>query len=310
MNWTTKLIGQWLEDPKAVERDLKVLYLLEDDEEMMVDPYIQVEVFGESYRLRNKHVVLNHTDEEIQDIVRNKTIPEVLSGILKEPREYQHEILKNIQSHKLTLLSCARQIGTTSTLATYVAHYVATNWDKSIGFVTKDIYSATRKILKAIELCPYHRQSGVTEVEEVIDELNQKDATIIRFDNGCTVRVFDMEKLLVSPDLLIVDGVQFYGTELFWGIWSGLISRNCKVVLTGLPDRDGKFEKVTKSIEDFKKTNPEKVHIATYDWKFYWFEFVNEIKSMVTTEEWLMEYELLTPGTQEWRERMLDTLLR
>lgn len=310
MNWSTKLISQWLEDPKAVERDMKVLYLLEDGEEMMVEPYTNVEMFGESYRIRNQQVVLSHTDEELQDIIRKKTMPEALEGILKEPRDYQHEMLRNIQSHKLTLLSCARQIGTTSTLATYVAHYVANNWDKSISFVTKDIYATTRNILKAIELCPYHRQSGVTEVEEIVDELNQRDAAVIRFDNGCTVRVFDMEKLLVSPDLLIVDGVQFYGTDLFWGIWPGLISRNCKLVLAGLPDRDGKFEQVTKSIEDFKKTNPASVHIAAYDWKCHWFEFTNEIKSMITTEEWLMEYELLTPGTQEWRDKMLETILR
>ena len=310
MNWTTKLIKDWLDDPKAVERDMKVLYLLEDGEEMMVEPYTHVKMFGESYRLRNKHVVLSHTDEELQDIIRKKTMPEALEGILKEPRDYQHEMLRKIQSHKLTLLSCARQIGTTSTLATYVAHYVANNWDKSIGFVTKDVYAATRKILKAIELCPYHRQSGVTEVEEVGGNDTHSDAAVIRFDNGCTVRVFDMEKLLVSPDLLIVDGVQLYGTDLFWGIWPGLIARNCKVVLAGLPDREGKFEKVTKSVEDFKKTNPEKVHMATYDWKCHWFALGPEIRSMVSTEEWLMEYELLTPGTQEWRERSLDTLLR
>lgn len=310
MNWSTKLIGQWLEDPKAVERDMKVLYLLEDGEEPMVEPYTHVEMFGESYRLRNQHVVLNHTDEELQDIIRKKTMPEALEGILKEPRDYQHEMLRAIQSHKLTLLSCARQIGTTSTLATYVAHYVANNWDKSIGFVTKDVYAATRNILKSIEHCPYHRQSGVTEVEEVVDELNQRDAAIIRFENGCTVRVFDMEKLLVSPDLLIVDGVQSYGINLFWGIWPGLISRNCKLVLAGLPDRDRKFEKVTSTVEDFKKTNPASVHMATYDWKCHWFELGPEIRSMVTTEDWLMEYELLTPGTQEWRDRMLDMLLR
>ena len=310
MNWSTKLISQWIEDPKAVERDMKVLYLLEDGEEMMVEPYIQVEVFGESYRLRNQQIVLSHTDEELQDIIRKKTMPEALEGILKEPRDYQHEILRAIQSHKLTLLSCARQIGTTATLATYVAHYVATNWEKSIGFVTNDVYSTTRKILKAIELCPYHRQSGVADVEEVEGTDVHSDAVIIRFDNGCTVRVFDMEKLLVSPDLLIVDGVQFYGTDLFLGIWPGLISRNCKLVLAGLPDREGKFEKVTSTVEDFKKTNPASVHMAVYDWKCHWFALGPEIRSMVSTEEWLMEYELLTPGTQEWRERSLDTLLR
>lgn len=309
MNWSTHLIKQWLEDPKSVERDMKIHHLLDEGVEM-TQPYTDVEIFGEKYRLRNQHVVLNHTSEELQDIVYNKTKPDVLTGILNEPRDYQKEILKNIQLHKLSMFSCARQIGITSTLATYVAHYVANNWEKNINFITKDVYGATRKILKAIELCPYYRQSGVTEAEVIVDALNHKDATIIRFENGCTIRVFDMEKLLISPDLLIVDGVQSYGIDLFWGIWPGLISRNCKVVISGLPDREGKFDKVIKSIEDFKKTNPTSVHMATYDWKCYWFNFINEIKSMITTEEWLMEYELLTPGTQEWRESLLETLLR
>ena len=313
MNWTTKLVRNWLEDPKAVERDMKLLNLLNDGEDITVEPYTNVDIFGESYRLRSSSIVLNHTTEELQDIVRNKTLPEMMNGILPQSREYQFEMLRQIQSNKMNVLSCARQIGTTSVLATYVTHYLANSWDKSIMFVTKDVRGATHKIMKAIQNCPYHRQSGIREVNEHNDP---EPAAVISFENGCTIRVFDhrfadMSKLLVSPDLLIVDGIQFYGLDLIAGTFPGLIARtNTKIVLAGLPDREGNFETVFDWARKRKDKNPGSTAIGTWDWTCHWFELAQDIKSMLTTEEWLMEYELLVPGTQEWRDKMLETILR
>jgi hypothetical protein len=175
-------------------------------------------------------------------------------------------------------------------------------------FVTKDVRGATHKIMKAIQNCPYHRQSGIREVNENNDP---EPTAVISFENGCTIRVFDMSKLLVSPDLLIVDGIQFYGLDLIAGTFPGLIARtNTKIVLAGLPDREGNFETVFDWARKRNDKNPGSTAIGTWDWKTYWVEHEQEIRSQLTTEQWLMEYELLVPGTQEWRDKMLETILR
>jgi hypothetical protein len=313
MNWTTKLVRNWLEDPKAVERDMKLINLLNDGEDITVEPYTNVDIFGESYRLRSSSIVLNHTTEELEDIVRNKTLPEMMNGILPQSREYQFEMLRQIQSNKMNVLSCARQIGSTSVLATYVTHYLANSWDKSIMFVTKDVRGATHKIMKAIQNCPYHRQSGIRKVNENNDTEPAvvRMSAVISFENGCTIRVFDMSKLLVSPDLLIVDGIQFYGLDLIAGTFPGLIARtNTKIVLAGLPDREGNFETVFDWARKRNDKNPGSTAIGSWDWKTHWVEHEQDIRSHITTEQWFMEYELLVPGTQEWRDKMLETILR
>ena len=314
MSWSTKLIKQWEEDPKAVERDMKILDLLGEGDELVI-PYTEVSLFEQSYKLRNKGVVLLHTDEELLEIIHNKTSPESMHGVYGKPYEHQVEMLKFIQSNKMSVLCTARQIGTTSALATYVTHYLANNWEKSIMFMTKDVEGATNKILKSLENCPYHRQSGIVDydlhsekvnVEISKDVLEQSSAAVIRFENGCTLRIFDMTKLLVSPDLLIVDGIQHFGKELYEGLLPGLFARTgSKVAITGLPDRDGKFADVLEWANDNNK-----VEVKRWDWTCHWFELAQDIKSMLTTEEWLMEYELLVPGTQEWRDKMLETILR
>ena len=314
MSWSTKLIKQWLEDPKAVERDMKILDLLGEGDELVI-PYTEVSLFGQSYKLRNNGVVILHTDEELLEIIHNKTSPESMHGVYGKPYEHQVEMLKFIQSNKMSVLCTARQIGTTSALAAYVTHYLANNWEKSIMFMTKDVEGATNKILKSLENCPYHRQSGIVDydlhsekvsVEFTKDVLEQSSAAVIRFENGCTLRIFDMTKLLVSPDLLIVDGIQHFGKELYEGLLPGLFARTgSKVAITGLPDREGKFVDVLEWANDNKK-----VEVKRWDWTCHWFELAQDIKSMLTTEEWLMEYELLVPGTQEWRDKMLETILR
>lgn len=305
MNWTTKLIRDWEDDPKTVERDMKVLYLLEDGEEIVI-PYTNFEAFGETYRLRSSGVVLAHTGEELQEIVRNKSVPESITALLPEPREYQRQMFAQMKSHKINLLSCARQIGTTSVLATYTAHYLFNSWDKSINFVTKDVRRATEKILMAIAWSPYHRQSGVLEVTTYS---TNEDLAVIRFENGCSIRVFDTPKLMLSPDLLVVDGIQNWGVELYSGVLPGLIARLCRIVLAGQPDREGRYQKALEWAEGMKAANPGSVGIGRWDWTHHWFELTHDIRSMLTTEEWLMEYELITPGTQEWRDRNLELLL-
>jgi hypothetical protein len=180
-------------------------------------------------------------------------------------------------------------------------------------FVTKDVRGATHKIMKAIQNCPYHRQSGIREVNENNDPepAAVRMSAVISFENGCTIRVFDMSKLLVSPDLLIVDGIQFYGLDLIAGTFPGLIARtNTKIVLAGLPDREGNFETVFDWARKRKDKNPGSTAISSWDWKTHWVEHEQDIRSHLTTEQWLMEYELLVPGTQEWRDKMLETILR
>lgn len=306
MAWSTKLINDWLEDPKAVERDIRLLGLLEDGADF-VEPYKEVTVFGETYRMRNEGVLLHHTEEEVQDIIYNKTRPESIAEPKGEPhylRAYQKEMLSMIQSNRFCVMPVARQIGTTSTLAVYVAHYLANNWEKSIMFLTKDVRGAARKILTSIACSPYYRQSGVKQYEQYPANRTQGEAVVIRFDNGCTIRVFDTDKLLVSPDLLVVDGVQEYGKELYQGIRTGLTMRSgTKIVITGQPDREGRFAEILDSVKD------SVFEVRSWDYTVFWSEFSDVIKEQISTEAWLMEYELLIPGTQEWRDRMLEMLL-
>jgi hypothetical protein len=303
VTWTTTLIEQWMDNPKMVERDMKILNLL-DEENEFVNPYTEINLFGESYKLRNKGVVLHHTDEELQDIIYNKTKPEsIFNG---KPYDYQVDMLKFIQSNRMSVLCTARQIGTTYTLATYVIHYLINNWEKSIMFVTKDVEGATIKILNSLKNCPYYRQPGLLEYDS-FNKVNDQSgaAVVLLFENGCTIRIFDMSKLLVSPDLLVIDGIQTFGKDLYEGILPGITSRTgTKMILTGIPDREGKFAKVL----EFANTSKQ-IEVRSWDYKVFWSEFVDVIKESISTEDWLMEYELLQPGTAEWRDRMLDTLL-
>ncbi|URC15127.1 terminase large subunit [Paraglaciecola Antarctic GD virus 1] len=157
-------------------------------------------------------------------------------GTMKiNPREFQDDMLDVMTKNRFSQFLLSRQLGKTTIVGVFIAHYIVFNRDKNVACLAHKNKMAAEiltRIKKVIEFLPDFLQPG-------IEEWNKGNVT---FDNGCQVGAFASTDGGVRGEsiaMLYVDECAFVtGFEEFWrGTWPVISSgRKSKVIMTSTPN--------------------------------------------------------------------------
>ena len=157
-------------------------------------------------------------------------------GTIKiNPRQFQDDMLDVMTNNRFSQFLLSRQLGKTTVVGVFIAHYIVFNRDKNVACLAHKSKMAAEildRIKKVIEFLPDFLQPG-------IDEWNKGNIT---FDNGCKVGAFASTDGGVRGEsiaMLYVDECAFVsGFEEFWrGSWPVISSgRKSKVIMTSTPN--------------------------------------------------------------------------
>lgn len=149
-------------------------------------------------------------------------------------REYQKDILKIAKKHRKIICNLSRQLGKTTAIAIFLAHYVTFNQDKAVGILAHKGSMAQEVLLRtkqALEFLPDFLQAG-------IEEWNKGN---IRLDNGCSIGAYASSPDAVRGNsfaLIYVDEAAFIPNfEEAWNAILPVISsgRHSKLMMTSTP---------------------------------------------------------------------------
>lgn len=157
-------------------------------------------------------------------------------GVIKvQLRDYQKDMLKIMFDNRMSIHNLSRQLGKTTAVAIYLAHFVCFNEAKNVGILAhKGSMSAEvlDRTKQALELLPDFLQPGVVTWNK----------NSIELENGCVISAFAS-----SPDavrgqsfaLLYLDEAAFI--ENFEETWKAILpvissGRQSKIILTSTPN--------------------------------------------------------------------------
>ncbi|UNY47128.1 terminase large subunit [Cronobacter phage LPCS28] len=157
-------------------------------------------------------------------------------GIIKlQLRQYQKDMLKIMHENRMSINSLSRQLGKTTVVGIFLAHFVVFNEAKNIGILAHKA-DMSREVLErtkqAIELLPDFLQPGI-----VI--WNQGD---IELENGCKIGAYSSSPDAVRGNsfaLIYLDEAAF--VERFDDTWKAILpvissGRESKIILTTTPN--------------------------------------------------------------------------
>lgn len=157
-------------------------------------------------------------------------------GIIKlQLRQYQKDMLKIMHENRMSINSLSRQLGKTTVVGIFLAHFVVFNEAKNVGILAHKA-DMSREVLdrtkQAIELLPDFLQPGI-----VI--WNQGD---IELENGCKIGAYSSSPDAVRGNsfaLIYLDEAAF--VERFDDTWKAILpvissGRESKIILTTTPN--------------------------------------------------------------------------
>ncbi len=156
-------------------------------------------------------------------------------------RQYQREMLDLLFNNRLTIFNLSRQLGKTTAIAIYLAHYIIFNESKNVGILAHN-GSMSREVLErikqAIELLPDFLQPGIVEWNKGSIEL----------ENGCRIGAFASSPDAVrgnSFSMIYVDECAFI--ERFEETWAAILpvissGRHSKLCITSTPNGYNHFK--------------------------------------------------------------------
>ena len=181
-------------------------------------------------------------------------------GVIKvQLRDYQKDMLKIMSGHRMSVSKLSRQLGKTTAVAIFLAHYVCFNKAKSVGILAhKGSMSAEvlDRTKQAIELLPDFLQPGIVE-------WNKGNITL---DNGSSIGAYASSPDAVrgnSFSLIYIDEVAFVSNwDDCWLAIQPVISsgRHSKIVMTTTPNGMNHFYDIglqlSKTNQALFRTNP------------------------------------------------------
>ena len=301
MEWTTEKIEAWKADAKQFERDLKieVIFGNEDHEEFAV-PLIS------GYR---SNILFKYTPEEMEDFINLTKNP--LNINIHQPnklRDYQKEILDDINQNRYSILNVSRQIGTNMVGAPHVLHYCLSNYDKVVQFYCSNEDTSEKFFKCVLDLLfklPHHLQVGVRNI-------SFKDGELL-LSNGSRLRVSPVSiPIGYGVDYLILPEFSFNTAKNNKNIITSLLptmfsKSNSRVLIYSCPnEKDDYFKKMFLDEDNvyFKKTYPYTI-INLPDPKI----FEATQKMLIGEDSFVREYECIFPGTSEYRDKILGIIL-
>lgn len=157
-------------------------------------------------------------------------------GVIKvHLRDYQRDMLRIMNENRLSINTLSRQLGKTTVVAIFLAHYVCFNKDKAVGILAHKGSMAAEildRTKQAIELLPDFLQPGIVEWNKGSIEL----------DNGSSIGAFASSPDAVRGNafaLIYIDEVAFIpGFIDAWLAIQPVISsgRHSKIIMTTTPN--------------------------------------------------------------------------
>lgn len=197
--------------------------------------------------LKRANIPIQWTQEMLNEWVRCRddiiyfaenycSIEHVDYGIIKvQLRDYQRDMLKIMSDSRMSQHNLSRQLGKTTAVAIYLAHFVCFNEAKNVGILAHKGSMAAEvldRTQQALELLPDFLQPGVITWNK----------NSIELENGCCISAFAS-----SPDsvrgqsfaLLYLDEAGFI--ENFDETWKAILpvissGRRSKIILTSTPN--------------------------------------------------------------------------
>lgn len=185
----------WIPKGEQAETTTKLVWSTKtvNDYIVAVDKGYRLNVSSPFYEgkqhLRKGNIVFEYTDEEIQEIARcandivyfaeKYAVVMTDDGIRKvKLRDYQKEMLKNLQENRFNIVLASRQMGKTVTSSIFNAWFITFNFDKNTLLLANKADSTKEIIDKAkvvIEHLPFYMKPGLIKY----------DVMNVRCDNGC-----------------------------------------------------------------------------------------------------------------------------
>jgi hypothetical protein len=154
-------------------------------------PKIKLPFYEGRQFLKKGNIVFEYTDEEIQELARcaadivyfaeKYAVVMTDNGIQQvKLRDYQVEMLRNLQEERFNIVLASRQMGKTVTASIFNAWYLTFNMDKNTLLLANKSDSTKEIIDKAktvIENLPFFMKPGIIKY----------DVMNVRCDNGCRI---------------------------------------------------------------------------------------------------------------------------
>lgn len=170
--WSTKNVNDYI---LAIDKGYK--------------PAISSPFYEGKQHLRKGNLVFEYTDDEIKEIARcandivyfaeKYAVVMTDEGIQRvKLREYQKQMLRNLQNERFNIVLASRQMGKTVTASIFNAWFIVFNYDKNTLLLANKADSTKEIIDKAkvvIEHLPFYMKPGIIKY----------DVMNVRADNGC-----------------------------------------------------------------------------------------------------------------------------
>ena len=301
MEWTTDKIEAWKEDAKQFERDLKIEVILgNEDHEQFAVPLVS------GYR---SNISFKYTPEEMEDFINLTKNPLTINNHQPNKlRDYQKEMLDDINQNRHSILNVSRQIGTNMVVAHHVLHYCLSNYDKTVLFYCANedtVEKFFKCVLDLLFKLPYHLQVGVRNI-------SFKDGELL-LSNGSRLRVSTVSiPIGYGVDYLILPEFSFNKPKnnkiIITSLLPNLFAKsNSRVLIYSCPnEKDDYFKKMFIDEDNvyFKKTYPYTI-MNLPDPKI----FEETQKILIGEDSFVKEYECIFPGTSEYRDKILGIIL-
>jgi hypothetical protein len=295
MEWSTEKIEAWKADAKQFERDLKleVIFGNEDHEKFAV-PIVN------GYR---SDITFKYTPEEIEEVIKLTKRPLTINNHQPNKlRDYQKEMLDDINKNMYSILNVSRQIGTNMVAAHHVLYYCLSYYDKTVLFLCENEDTSDKFFKCVLDLLfqlPYHLQVGVRSI-------SFKEG-IISLTNGSKLKVeSDPLSIGFGVDYLILPEFSFNkeSKSIISNLLPTLFTRsNSRVLIYSCPnEKDDDFNKMFFDDENgyFKKTYPYTIMNLPNNKIFEETQI-----AMMGEDSFIKEYECFFPGTAEFRDKKL-----
>jgi hypothetical protein len=152
-------------------------------------PNVSAPFYEGKQHLRKGNIVFEYTDEEIQELARcandivyfaeRYAVVMTDDGIKQvKLRDYQKDMLRNLQNNRFNIVLASRQMGKTVTASIFNAWFITFNYDKTTLLLANKADSTKEIIDKAkvvIEHMPFYMKPGIIKY----------DVMNVRADNGC-----------------------------------------------------------------------------------------------------------------------------
>jgi hypothetical protein len=299
MEWSTDKIEAWIADAKQFERDLKLQVIFDEEE----DGLFAVPIVN-GYR---SDIKFKYTPDEIEEVIKLTKKPLTINNYQPNKlRDFQKEMLDDINQNMYSILNVSRQIGTNMVVAHHVIYYCLSYYNKTVLFLCENEDTADKFFKCVLDLLfklPYHLQVGVRNISFKDGELS--------LANGSRLRV-QSEKYIpgVGVDYLILPNFSFNkdNNTIITTLLPTMFSKsNSRVLIYSCPnEKDDDFNKMFIDDENvyFKKTYPYTI-MDLPNAKL----FEETQIAMIGEDSFLKEYECIFPGTSEFRDKRLGSIL-